>query len=136
MKMVWFGPNAKQGGTGIAFGTVGTGHIVTNNTVNYSWTSAGTDRGVACFQYPNPPTAYAFINNNHCASAAPHSWVAGRGDLNAWKTYSASSSFDTNSITGNPLFTAPGTNFRPAAGSPLIGAGNTTYANYIGAFAP
>ena len=124
---VWFGPNATNGGIGIAFGTVGTGHTVVNNTVNYSATTTGNTGGVNCFDYPNYPNvpgAYTFINNNHCASAAPYSWAAGR-TLAAWRTYSAASGFDTASFTGNPLFTAAGTNFTPAAGSPLIGTGNS-----------
>jgi len=39
--------------------------------------------------------------------------------------------FDASSITKNPLFTDPANptyNFIPRAGSPLIGAGNATYA--------
>jgi hypothetical protein len=121
---IWFGPNANVGGTGIEVGTEGAGHIVSNNTVTY--TASTTAKNVFnCFSYPLALAAYSFINNNHCASAARHSWVAEHGNLAAWKTYAASAGFDTLSINGNPLFVAAASNFTPASGSPLIGAGNT-----------
>lgn len=120
---VWFGPNVKNGATGIRFSKIGTGHFVANNSVTYSWSSAGG--GVNCYNYTNPLASYAFINNNHCNSAASYSWAAGRGLLGAWQRYAAGSGFDSASITGIPQFTAAGTNFIPDAGSPLISAGNS-----------
>lgn len=114
---IWFGPNVTSGGTGIAFRTAGTGHTVVNNTVNYSATTVRDP--VYCFNYPN--VSFTYINNNHCASAATYTWAPGR-DLAAWRTFSG---FDTASFTGNPLFTAAGTDFTPATGSPLIDAGDS-----------
>ena len=122
---IYFGPNATGGGTGITVKTQGTGHVIANNSVYYRAASAG--QGVNCYAYPLALASYAFINNNHCYSAAPYSWVAARGSLAAWKTYAAGSGFDTASITGNTLFTATGTDFTPAAGSLLIGKGDTAH---------
>ena len=121
---IYFGPKATGGGTGITVKTQGTNHVIANNTVYYSATSAG--QGVNCFAYPLALSSYAFINNNHCYSAAPYSWVATRGTLAAWRTY-ATSGFDSASVTGNTLFTAVGTNFTPAAGSILIGRGDAAH---------
>lgn len=122
---IYFGPafvNQWGGATGIKVGIEGTGHIISNNTVYYqSSTSSGN---FSCFGYSLPLGSYAFINNNHCYSAAPYSWVAGRGGLDAWKAYAAGSGFDSASFTGNPSFTAVGTEFTPTAVSPLIGKGN------------
>lgn len=126
---IWYGPNAKGGGTGIEVGTEGIGHIIANNTVTYSGTSTGGSGPFNCFKYPltlaSSPASYAFINNNHCHSAASSVWVAGRGDLAAWKA--TAPGFDTASFTGNPLFTAAGINFTPSTGSPLIARGNTLH---------
>jgi hypothetical protein len=121
---VYFGSKATGGGSGITVQTQGTGHVIANNTVYYSAATAG--QGVNCFAYPLALSSYAFINNNHCYSAAPYSWVATRGSLSAWKTYAAGPGFDTASITGNAVFTAAGTDFTPALNSPLIGKGDTT----------
>lgn len=120
---VWFGPRLIQGGKGIQISRGGTGHIFANNTVTYTDTRA-LDGGFSCYEHHLAPSPSAFINNNHCQSAAPFEWVKGRGTLAAWQ---GASGFDTASITGNPLFTAAGTNFKPATGSPLISAGNTTH---------
>jgi hypothetical protein len=120
---IWFGPNATGGGTGIKVGTEGTGHVIANNTVYYSSTSAG--QGVKCFDYTLSLDSFAFINNNHCHSnTSTFKWEVARGTLAEWQT--AAPGFDSSSITGNPLFTAAGTIFTPAVGSPLINAGDTT----------
>ncbi len=121
---VWYGPNSKDGGTGINVGIEGTGHVIANNTVTYSATSTGNNGPFKCYSYPLALASYSFINNNHCESAANYFWEAGRGKLAAWKTYSAGAGFDTSSITGNPMFMSAGSNFTPAAGSTLIGHGN------------
>ena len=125
---VWFGPQLIQGGNGIGIGVQGTGHVVANNTVTYTATTA-IDNGFSCFGYPLTLSSYAFINNNHCQSAAPYDWVTGRGDLAAWKA--AAPGFDTESFTADPLFTAPGTDFTPGPGSPLIGAGSAAHGSAL-----
>jgi hypothetical protein len=127
---IWTGSNAVNGITGVWIATEGTGYVVANNTVNYSSTSSGSG-SVNCFQYDLSLSAYSFINNNNCYSAySIYNWEHNHGaTLPAWRTYS--SGFDSASFTGDPLFTAAGTDFRPATGStgsPLIGAGNMTYA--------
>ena len=119
---VWFGPQHTAGGSGIAIGIQGTGHIIANNTVTYTATTAHDD-GFSCYSYPLALGSYAFINNNHChttVSSPRFEWEKGSGDLAAWKA----SGFDVNSITGAPLFTSAGTDFTPGAGSPLSRAGN------------
>lgn len=126
---IWYGPNADGGGIAIKVATEGTGHVVANNTVTYTSTEPGIWGGVRCFDYPLALTSYAFINNNHCSSNATYSWVAGQGNLATWQSYASASGFDTASITGDPRFVAAGTNFTPAAGSPLIGAGNAAHAS-------
>jgi len=128
---IWFGPNATNGGNGIVVGTEGTGHIIVNNSVYYSASSAGLN-GVNCFSYPLALADYAFINNNHCYSAAAYEWVDGRGTLAAWKTYATAYGFDSASIAGvGPMFTAAGTDFTPATGSPLINAGNALHGSTL-----
>ena len=119
---IWFGPNSTGGGTGIKVGFEGTGHVAANNTVYYSSISAGISGGVKCFDYPLELGSYAFINNNHCYSAAPYSWGGTRSSLAAWQA----TGFDVASSAAiDPKFTAIGTNFTPVVGSRLIGAGNT-----------
>jgi hypothetical protein len=89
---------------GILVGTEGTGHVIANNAV-YS-------EGGACFSTRLPAGAYAFVGNNACSGGA------------AWgTTYDA-----TTRVTSNPLFVSPPTNFTPAPGSPLIGAGSAAHA--------
>ncbi|MBU0621583.1 MAG: hypothetical protein KJ795_07035 [Gammaproteobacteria bacterium] len=119
---IWFGPNSSGGGTGIIVDIEGTGYILSNNSVS----SAESSGGMNCFDYPLALSAYAFINNNHCYSAAAsYEWVNGRGSLASWQAYATARGFDSASIEGDdPMFTAVGTDFTPAAGSPLIGAGS------------
>ena len=84
----------------------GTGYVIANNAVYYAPPSTGT-----CFVTTMPAGAYAFIGNNACSGGT-------------WGTiYDA-----TTHVTAKPLFTNPTTNFTPAAGSPLIGAGSAAYA--------
>lgn len=124
---IWFGSNAQSGGAGIVVGTEGGSHVVVNNSVTYTSTLTGNYGAFNCYNYPLALSSYAFINNNHCYSAAAYNWEASQGSLASWKTYSASSGFDTLSITGNPKFKAAGTNFVPDTGSPLIAAGDTVH---------
>jgi hypothetical protein len=119
---VWFGPNSTGTSTGIDVNVEGTGYIVANNTVS----SVQTTGTLNCFRQRLPLSSYAFINNNHCYSTVANKWETTQGTLAAWKTYAAAYGFDSASLTGDPLFTAPGTDFTPAAGSPLIGKGGTT----------
>jgi hypothetical protein len=126
---IWFGPNASGSNTGISVNTEGTNYVISNNTVSSSQTSGSLN----CFNYSLELGAYDFINNNHCySSSVSNNWVAGYATLAAWWTHAPG--FDTASITGNPLFpapgtdfTAPGTYFTPATGSPLIGAGTAAH---------
>lgn len=128
---VWFGPNAVNGGNGIIVGTEGTGHIIANNTVYYSASSGGLN-GVNCFDYPLALADYAFINNNHCYSAAAYEWVNGRDTLASWQSYATAYGFDSASIAGvDPMFTTAGTDFTPATGSPLINAGNALHGSTL-----
>ncbi|MFZ5523308.1 MAG: hypothetical protein ACOY9D_04385 [Pseudomonadota bacterium] len=122
---VYFGPgvtgNAKYG---VAVRIEGTGHIVSNNVV-YSAATSGTQ--LDCFYYPLSLASYNFINNNQCDTAgAAYVWELTHGaTLAAWQNYTSNYGFDANSISGSdPLFTNAPTDFKPAAGSPLIGAGN------------
>jgi hypothetical protein len=123
---IYYGPNAANGMRGIVVGTEGTGHIIANNTVYYAATSSKWQN--SCYAYGLPLSSYSFINNNSCYSAyTGYRWENTQGSLSAWQTYAQSFGFDTASFTGDPQFTAVGTDFTPAAGSPLIGAGNATY---------
>lgn len=123
---IWFGPNATYGMTGIQVRNEGTGHIVANNSVTYTSTQASSP--AYCFDYTLPITSYAFIDNNHCYSAATHKWEKTNGaTLAAWQAYS---SFDLASSTGAPAFVnsviAP-YDFHPT-GLPLLGAGSSAHA--------
>lgn len=126
---IWFGPNSTKGAIGIQIRNEGTGHIVVNNTVTYTSTSAGN--GVSCFDYTLPIASYAFINNNHCYSAATsYKWDKTSGDsLAIWQS---STSFDSVSITNLlPVFVNSSTkpyDFHPDTSSPLLGAGSPVYA--------
>jgi hypothetical protein len=80
-----------------------------------------------CFRHDLPLTSYAFINNNHCYATGVYNfeytyktWVAWKDRVNS---NPGSNGFDSASVTGDPMFTAPGTNFRPVGG-PLVGAGS------------
>jgi hypothetical protein len=130
---VYFGPavtgNAKYG---VAVRIEGTNHIISNNTV-YSATTSGVQ--LSCFYYPLALTSYDFINNNNCYTAGSTlAWELSHATLSGWRTYSsgglasgASADEAGKSIQEDPLFTDTSTyNFKPAAGSPLIGAGNVT----------
>ena len=124
---IWYGPNATFGMTGIQIKNEGTGHIVANNSITYTATT--TNGNLAnCFDYTQPITSYAFIDNNHCHAAAPHKWDWTNGaTLAAWQAYSA---FDAASITAAPAFVNSAIkpyDFRPAAGSPLLGAGSSVH---------
>jgi hypothetical protein len=146
---VWYGPHVLGGAVGIDLGvegTAGSGYVVANNSVVYSASTAV--RGVGCYSFNNiPNTAYAFVNNNHCYSAAGAYWTVKtdvdgqmindrtRLGLSAWQTYS--SGLDSASITGTPNFvnalpTISG-DFHPNANpalplSPLLGKGDSAKA--------
>jgi hypothetical protein len=124
---VWFGPNVTGTTTGIATNTEGTGHIIANNTVS-SKQASGT---LNCFRHDLPLTSYAFINNNHCYATGVYNFEYTYKTWAAWKdrvnSNPGSNGFDSASVTGttaDPMFTAPGTDFKPLGGSPLIGAGS------------
>ncbi len=125
---IWFGPDANAGGTGIAVGVEGTGHVIVNNTVNYSATSTANNGPFKCYDYPLTPGSYTFVDNNHCNSAANYNWEARHGTLAAWRI--AAPAFDTMSFTGDPKFKSARADFTPAAGSPLVAKGDATNASY------
>ncbi len=133
---IYYTSNVTSGGTGIQINTEGTGHIVANNVIYYTSSSGTLD----CFNYGLGLSAYAFLNNNDChkGSGTPV-WEANHGStLSTWQTYAASYGFDSASILTDPLFTAPTAtppSFIPNTGSPLIGAGNHTYAPLTDALA-
>ena len=133
---IWFGPNATGSPTGILIAYDNVGAIIANNVIKSDQTSAGT---LSCFQHTLPLSSYAFVNNNACYSAYhAYKWELTQGTLAQWKAYASGYGFDnTASFEGDPLFTAAGTDFKPVAGSLLIGNGDTTYgSSYMGAFAP
>ena len=133
---IWFGPNSTGSPIGILTEKDNVSAIIANNAIKSDQTAAGT---LSCFQHTLPLASYAFINNNACYSANhAYKWELTQGTLAQWKVYAAARAFDnTASFEGDPMFTAAGTDFKPAGGSPLIGAGNTTYgSSHIGAFAP
>lgn len=124
---VWFGPNQTGESRGMAIGFEGTGYTVVNNTVS----SAQTTGNIWCYKYDLALTSYAFINNNQCSATVSSTWelTSNSATLAAWKTFSMAYGFDTASITGAPNFISPSStygsfNFKPNAGSPLIGAGS------------
>ena len=127
--------NTTSGYTGIDVGIEGTGYVIANNTVTMMATTSGN--GESCFSYGLAPSAYSFINNNHCYSAAPtYAWEKTHGaNLASWIAYANlnSKSFDSASIAGmDPLLSAfDGTNFAtafiPADGSPLLNAGDLAH---------
>lgn len=120
---VWFGPSVTGTSTGIVVAIEGNNHVVANNTVSSRQTS-GT---VNCFRNDLPLSSYAFIDNNHCHSAATSlQWEYSHGSLDAWRSFAAASGFDQSSFVGDPLLAANGTDFVPPAGSPLVGAGNAS----------
>lgn len=81
-----------------------TGNVIANNAV-----AAGGSSSL-CFVTPLGASAYS-VRNNACYQGA-------------WGT----SYEGTSRVTANPLFTSAPTNFAPAAGSPLIGAGSAANA--------
>jgi hypothetical protein len=141
---VWFGPNVLGGATGINAGDGGTGYIFANNTVTYS--SASIGQGVGCYAYLLPNTSFAFVNNNHCYSAASGSYWRVKTDtrgnitndstrlsLSAWQSYAATQGWDSASVGGAPNFVnataSTGYDFHPNANpaltlSPLLGKGD------------
>ena len=140
---VWFGPHVLGGAVGMNTGVEGIGHIFANNTVTYSAATAA--RTVGCFGHNLPATSFAFMNNNHCYSAAGATWrvtVDTNGQiikdstamsLSAWKTNSSAQGWDSASVGGTPNFvkatTSTDFDFHPNANpalplSPLLGKGD------------
>lgn len=114
----------------------GGGHVVANNIVHFG---PGGTTATACFTSANMLSSYfATMDKNWCYSestAAPD-WM-GTSDLATWR---AASGKDTNSVfgnntpgSGNDTRIAPtsgnGYDATPAAGSPVIGAGNAAYSS-------
>jgi hypothetical protein len=83
-----------KGGTGVRAGTEGSGYVVENNVV---------ESNESCYQFGSGSfTARDYNVSYQCGDAVvgAHSWKA------------------------DPRWIAPGTDFRPASGSPLVGAGD------------
>lgn len=115
---IWFGPGNTKGMSGIQIRNEGAGHIVANNTVNYTSTSA--NNGAYCFDY-TPLASYAFIDYNHCYSnVASYLW-----EKNSTPGFDAHSNKTNN--PPNFMNTIP-YEFHPDTGSPLLGTGDTTHA--------
>lgn len=130
---VYYASTANHGGRGIVVGVEGAGHIISNNSVVYASSSLSGQAPFSCYDYPLSLASYAFIDNNHCYSAASYNWIeTGSLSLASWKSASsgnlaAGASGDAHSITSAPLFQdAAAYDFRPGTGSPLSGAGNNT----------
>ena len=144
---IWFGPAVTGGAVGIDMGIEGTGHIVANNTVVYSAATIASNRDVGCYAYELPNSAFAFINNNHCYSAAAGAYWrvtddssqqvvkdSTRMSLSAWQSYASAQGWDSASVGGAPNFvnassTYGSYDFHPNANpalplSPLLGAGS------------
>lgn len=119
--------------TGVQFANEGTGHIASNNVIEFVGT--GGSSGMMCLDMK---PSFTFVDYNLCyspnnvsTSAGGTFWQGVEGTvgqtLAAWRT---SSGWDTHSTFGtNPQFVSVPTNFAPASGSPLINTGSTTQAS-------
>jgi len=105
-------------GTGIYSAYEGTNYVIANNAIAFAATNG------SCFSFGLPVAAYAYENHNLCNGF--QNWEQTRGTLAAWQTYSGG--FDAASLTSAPQFENPPTGFVPAAGSPLLGNGDTAQA--------
>jgi hypothetical protein len=103
---------------GFASALEGTNYVVANNTIAFAG-SGGT-----CLSMGLSVASYAYDNHNLCNGF--QNWELTRGTLAAWQTYSGG--FDAASLTSAPQFENPPTGFVPAAGSPLLGNGDTAQA--------
>jgi parallel beta-helix repeat protein len=124
--------NAGQGGTGVLVAEEGTGHVVANNAI--FTTTVPTSDKFGCLKLPLPPASYAFVDNNACSfpSGSNAFWElnSSSASLAAWQT--AGGGFDKHSISRALKLTMPALanfDFSPAAGSPLIRAGDTAHAS-------
>jgi len=117
---IWF---SAGNGTGIRLdsdGATGTSNVITNNAVVVN----GSSSPFNCFSLNQPASSY-YLDHNDCyfPNLAATRWEENRGaTLSAWRTFSG---LDMLSITSNPLFTNPGSNFTTQANSPLRSAGDT-----------
>ncbi len=105
----------------------GTGYVFANNSI---YNAATTGSGANCFSIALPTSSFTYMDDNNCYSASgSYVWEVNHGStLAVWRSYSG---FDLSSSYADPLFTAPTAtppSFIPNTGSPLIGAGNHTYA--------
>ncbi len=126
---IYYGSTSAQDSIGIYLGDYGTGHVIANNA------TLAADPGAnffSCFQLNLAPSAYAHSDHNDCSySGTGGVWEYARGSLASWRTFSGQ---DANSITTNPAFTSPASptyNFIPGSGSPLIGAGDSSYCSTV-----
>ncbi len=119
--------NANASTVAIKVGGEGTGHVVVSNLISMD-NGNGFDMDLADGDYDG-------LDYNMMELLNSASWGAGQ-TLNTW---SASRGFDVNSISGDPLFTAPGSpdyNLLPQGLSPAIDAGHPTmsaFTDYTGA---
>ena len=114
----------------VLMGNEGTGHVISNNTM-YSQQSSNS---TYCLGISGSLSAFTFIDNNICyRSKGSVIWDKTTGyNLSAWQNHTSGglaggASADAHSLVSDPKFTAAPTNLKPAAGSPLITAGNNTY---------
>ena len=113
--------NAAASGQGIAVSS-GTGHKVQNNAIYFAATTPGPSDNL-CYRVSGSATsAIAAADYNVCLIPSGAHW-SGSSGLSDWQT---ATGFDTHSKMTDPMFTNPTTDFTPAAGSPLVNAGDAT----------
>jgi len=112
-------------GKGISVSS-GTGHSLENNVIHFMATQAGTSDNL-CYGLPSSPTdAVTSVDYNICQIPSGAHWTsapdAGALSLDAWQRLS---SMDKHSRMLDPMF-SDSTTCTPAAGSPLVNAGDAT----------
>jgi hypothetical protein len=111
-------------GKGISVSS-GTGHTLENNAIYFVATKAGTSDNL-CYGLPSSPaSAMISVDYNICEIPSNAHWASAPGSsamtLAAWQ---ALSGLDNHSKLTDPMFSNPPTDFTPAAGSPLLNAGD------------
>jgi hypothetical protein len=116
---VYFSPEASSGSVGIQVGVEGSGYVVANNAVHFG------GRGGTCFALPLPVASYAYVDHNLCSGA--DRWEVAHATLADWHSH-AGGAFDRGSLAAPAAFRDAPRDLAPAAGSPLVGAGDAAQA--------
>lgn len=105
----------------------GTGHVLENNAIYYAVTKAGSSDNV-CYQLPaKPAAALKMADYNICLIPGGADWMIAYGSAGmSLATWQGQSGFDKHSLMTDPMFTNAPNDFTPAAGSPLINAGDAS----------